>query len=317
MVFDRLFSKRSLRRKRPGFRSRHGGLWTDRAEAERRLEQEVAEGKLTGPEAERVRFWIEHGYVTLEQAVPHDLIDRINADFDAAWRDLDPRLRIELDGTVFPLDPELRSERYKLLDLYVHYEAALEAGLDPAVTRFLSTIFEESPLLFQGLSFEHGSEQAVHQDSAYVVVESPMELAAAWIALEDIQPGSGELQYYPGSHRFEEHRFGGRYRNWNRERDGIEENERYLAGLHEKAAKMGLQLESFLPRKGDVFLWSADLAHGGAPVRDTSLTRRSFVCHYCPASVRPYYFSYRPENRTIRKHAGGLYSSKHYPLGSD
>ena len=30
-----------------------------------------------------------------------------------------------------------------------------------------------------------------------------MELIASWIALEDVQPGSGELMYVPGSHRFE------------------------------------------------------------------------------------------------------------------
>ena len=37
------------------------------------------------------------------------------------------------------------------------------------------------------------------------------------------QPGTGELQYYPGSHRHEPYLFSGRYRSWNRGRDGEHE----------------------------------------------------------------------------------------------
>ena len=66
-------------------------------------------------------------------------------------------------------------------------------------------IFDDSPLLFQSLSFEKGSQQGMHQDTAYIVVDSPLELAASWIALQDVEPGSGELMYYEGSHRLPEY----------------------------------------------------------------------------------------------------------------
>ena len=51
---------------------------------------------------------------------------------------------------------------------------------------------------------------------------------------------------------------------------------------------MGLERRAFRPRKGDVLLWSADLAHGGSPVK-RNVTRRSIVTHYCPVDRNPIY----------------------------
>lgn len=52
---------------------------------------------------------------------------------------------------------------------------------------------------FQTLTFQCCLQQGIHQDTAFVRTNSPMEFMASWIALEDIQPGTGELEYYPRS----------------------------------------------------------------------------------------------------------------------
>ena len=55
----------------------------------------------------------------------------------------------------------------------------------------------------------------MHQDTAYVVVQkSPLSLAASWIAMEDIQEESGELQYYEGSHRIPDFTFNDTSKSW-------------------------------------------------------------------------------------------------------
>ena len=88
-----------------------------------------------------------------------------------------------------------------------------------------------------------------------------------------------------------------------------------LAGLVERAKAAGLTRESFLPRKGDVLFWSADLVHGGSAITAPELTRKSLVGHYCPATARPYYFHYKRDRRTVREHApAARYASAHYPL---
>ena len=65
----------------------------------------------------------------------------------------------------------------------------------------------EPPLAFQSLAVLRGSGQAMHQAPAYVVVSSPLEFAASWIALEDVELDSGALEYYAGSHKGEEYLF--------------------------------------------------------------------------------------------------------------
>ena len=47
-----------------------------------------------------------------------------------------------------------------------------------------------------------------------------------------------------------------------------------------------MPLRRFQARKGDVFIWSADLAHGGSPIENPGLTRRSIVGHSAPSAVR-------------------------------
>jgi hypothetical protein len=313
-MIGRLLSKLGLYRRRRGYRSRHGGLWTDRVDAPERIARDRAAGVIDAKQEALLRSWMTDGFVILPGAIDPARADRLVATVEEAWRTRDPRLAIEFDSVRHPLDPVHRTLRYKLLDLYVHDALALELAFSPVVQSFLRLVFEREALLFQGLTFEWGSGDPVHQDTAYVVVGSPLEFAAAWIALQDVQPGSGELCYYPGSHNLEEAHFGAGFRNWNRDRDGVEKRGSYLEGLHERSRARGLELQRFLPKKGDALIWAADLAHGSAPILDPTLRRWSYVCHYCPIDVKPYYFASKPGHRTIRRVAGGGYSSSHYAL---
>jgi ectoine hydroxylase-related dioxygenase (phytanoyl-CoA dioxygenase family) len=191
-----------------------------------------------------------------------------------------------------------------VLDTYVHLPAARDLIFAPPVARFLELVFEDGVLAFQGLHFERGSTQDIHQDTAYVVSEEPMKLCASWIALQDVVPGSGELIYYPGSHRLPDWLYSGQYKHYNHERDRHEEHLGHLRSLHERSKERGLELASFLPKKGDVLIWAADLAHGGSKITDPSLTRRSLVTHYTPASTSPYYFRFIPPAKRTRTPVG-------------
>jgi phytanoyl-CoA hydroxylase len=64
--------------------------------------------------------------------------------------------------------------------------------------------------------------------------------------------------------------------------------------------------------RGDVLIWSADLAHGGSAVTDPALTRNSLVGHLCPKTVEPFYFKLEPDRRATRLHGDGLYASQIY-----
>jgi hypothetical protein len=66
----------------------------------------------------------------------------------------------------------------RVVDSFVALPEALDLFTTPSLIRFLRLIFDADPLLFQSLNFDQGSQQGLHQDTAYVVVNRPMELAA-------------------------------------------------------------------------------------------------------------------------------------------
>ena len=310
-MLSRLWSKFLQRRRRRGYHSAFGGLWTDRTDAAERLHAKEARGTLDAEDARALRHWMERGYWIVPGAVSHEAIERMGRAADGLWDARGRDVLVEIAGAVRPYRPELRGEHCKLVDLYAISAPALELALSAPVQRFLRLVFEGAPTLFQSLSFERGSEQPPHQDTAYVPVVPPLAFAAAWVALEDIRPGSGELAYYPGSHRMGEFLFGGQ-RNWNRERDGLDAQRRYHEWLLAETSARGLARETFRPKKGDVLFWSADLAHGGSPIEDRALSRKSFVCHYCAADARPYYLGY--SKARVETHASGAHwVSLQYP----
>jgi ectoine hydroxylase-related dioxygenase (phytanoyl-CoA dioxygenase family) len=152
----------------------------------------------------------------------------------------------------------------------------------------------------------------MHKDTAFVRMNSPMKFLGVWIALEDVSAGSGELIYFPGSHRWEDYLFSGRFKHYDRERDGeqvLDDNYRWI---YRQADQAGIEEARFLPKKGDALIWHADLAHGGANVVRESATRRSLVGHFCARNVKPLYAYYKPARRKVYADGDRRYMSSYY-----
>jgi phytanoyl-CoA hydroxylase len=272
--------------------SRFGGLWIDRYDWLDRLAAKHRKGEISDQLSVAIFRFVRDGYLILKEAVPAPIIDRLNAEIERMWVNPPGGLLVETfepDGIVHctPPDASIRAGRTKMLDLYAFSRIAREAIASPRTVEFLSAVFEGQPKAFQGLTFWNGSQQAIHKDTAYVKIDSnPMHLVATWLALEDVQPGTGELEYYVGSHRAPDFLFGGSSK-WMESHTS--EHERFLQSLHDDAARLGHVKGSFLANKGDVLVWHADLAHGGSPVGQPSRTRKSLVTHYTPVSDDPFY----------------------------
>ena len=273
-------------------RSRFGGLWIDREDWLDRLALKHRNGEISEALSVAIFRFLRDGYVVLEQAVPAERIDRLNAAIDRAWVAPPPGLLIHTfgpDGRYREMPPDLsaREDSTKLVDLHAHSSAARAAIASPPVVGFLAAVFEDQPKAFQSLTFWKGSQQAIHKDTAYVKVDSdPLHFAASWLALEDIEAGTGELEYYIGSHRAPDYVFN-QYNKWMG--PYVSEHDRFLASLHEDAASLQHAKSAFLAKKGDVLIWHADLAHGGSKIVRPELTRRSLVTHFTPARDEPYY----------------------------
>ena len=298
------------RKTAPKYHSKYGGLWIDREDWQQRL----ASRKLSPQLSTDIEQFVADGYVIFEQAASLEAVDTFQSELERSFREGNPELLYQYDGdrTTRSLEGPVDRLGTRVVDAFAAVPEALDLFTAPRLISFLEAIFDDAPLLFQSLSFDQGSQQGLHQDTAYVVVDRPLELAACWIALEDVRPGSGELVYVPGSHRLGDWPFGENRKHWTPDVDGHAPHDAWAQHLREQAEVRGLR--RFQARKGDILVWHADLAHGGSVVEDPQLTRQSLVGHFCPQSAAPNYFGYNTERRTVLRHGPLAYASEHYDL---
>ncbi len=272
---------------------RIGGLWIDRPDWMDRLAEKHRRGELSGEMSTSVFRFVRDGYLVIRNAVPLASVQALNEEIDRVWEQPPAGLLAETfepDGVLRLIPPERvhREGRSKLLDLYAYSAAARRVASAPPVVAFLAAIFDDTPKAFMGLTLWNGLQAAMQKDSAHVQVEAnPRAMAAAWVALEDVKPGTGELEYYIGSHRAPDYLFGG-VSKW-MEGFGAEQ-ERFVASLHADAETYGQTKGSFLAKRGDALLWHADLAHADAPVSKLQASRRSMLTYFTPARERPAYY---------------------------
>ena len=264
-------------------RSRY--LWTDLLEA-----SDILAGRNLRSGAQIIGQFIEQGFSTRSAAVPLYDIDRflkdITAELDSPKTKLFVTFWDQSGKQMLPARKEFLSKpEAKVLDVHYHVADSHALIFAPQIMDFLWDVFEEPPVAFQSLYFEYGSAQGAHNDTAFVYVDPPNKFVASWIALEDIEPNTGELFYYPGSHKIGDQIFC----NGRKTFDSSDEHaSSYSQTLEEFLKGHGLARSTFLPRKSDVLFWASDLVHGGS-CHSSHHTRRSLVTHYHPLSaITPY-----------------------------
>ncbi|MDR3389314.1 MAG: methyltransferase domain-containing protein [Rudaea sp.] len=172
---------------------------------------------------------------------------------------------------------------FKLNNLFTESSVVAEALFEPRLTRVLGRMLDDTPVAINSLNFKYGSQQPDHIDTWYMPPPKAGSLVVASISLEDVRPDAGPLFYYPGSHLIPPYVFShGGIHAVDAE---MPDCQRYL---EKEVAQRGLKKETFLGRKGDVFLWHCQLLHGGSPILDREKSRASLVVHYWgEAATRP------------------------------
>jgi len=232
--------------------------------------------------------WEKRGFLVLEKFYSDEEVDRINNFIDELWatRKDNPDSPLALDCflntensqrlMLTHAPDEARDTLYKLYDLYLEYEHIRQFVCSPRMHDILWALLGEEPIICNTINFERGSGQELHFDTWYMAPPKEAQLIATWAALEDISPEAGALRYVPGSHKIKPYIFN---------KSGCtvasyEELPQAVDYVNEEIERLGLQEETFIANKGDVLIWHAQLLHGGSPVKDPSLTRRSLVTHF-------------------------------------
>lgn len=153
-------------------------------------------------------------------------------------------------------------------------------GQDPELTKILELLLGWEVKLFQSINFLKGSEQRSHSDSIHMTTFPFGNLIAVWVALEDINLDNGALHYYPGSHKLP-YIMNPDYDNTG---SGLFTGKKSYSSYEDKVEQVieehQLEKKVFTAKKGDILIWHANLLHGGEPMRNKALTRKSMVFHY-------------------------------------
>ncbi len=271
----------------PLFRSQFGGLWTDRRDAHEILAARLSRGEITAKEAEALAHYIDYGYVIFPKAVGDEVIDAYLDLFERSWDEAPPSVYVLFERRVQSMSREYYDKITKVSSLHCCFNHAGELIFPSVVLRFLTLIYDRPPVAFQSMTMRKGSEETLHIDTGPLTLTEPMTMAASWLALEDVCPGSGEFEFVPGSHSVPEYLHPGVSKGHNNDMTTYDE---VLKQMKAACVDRGFTTERFKAKKGDVLIWHADLLHGGAKIEDISSTRKSLVTHFMPLGVMPTFY---------------------------
>ncbi|MBI2731379.1 MAG: phytanoyl-CoA dioxygenase family protein [Sphingobacteriales bacterium] len=222
---------------------------------------------------EQIKNWSRDGYLVLEKLFDEAACDSISSEVE----------KLVNSGIVH------YTHDNKIMFANKLSRPIKDATYHPILKSLLEFLLDKEVIPFQTLNFNYGSNQKAHSDSIHMTTYPLGYLIAAWIALEDIHPDSGPLFYYPGSHTLP-YLLNDDFGNIsNRFALGNKSYSDYEEVMQDIIEKEKLQPKIFLPKKGDVLIWHANLIHGGMPVVNKSLTRKSMVIHFYAKDVIKYH----------------------------
>ena len=255
--------------------------WLDREDAKKQVLQHPEFKDFNSSIQKQILHFIDEGYMVLKGFYKEEEIEGLNAEIQ--------RL-LEQKKTDFNYTGKKVMDAFQLSEIVDQ-----EFFRQPKLIKLLHFLMGKKVVPFQTINFIQGSEQRAHSDFIHMTSEPRGYLVAAWTALEDCYEGNGPLFFYPKSHRLpyilcEDYDSGNT--KW---KIGENSYRKYEDRIEDLIKEKGLQKQYFLANKGDVFIWHANLLHGGSPITQKEATRKSMVAHYFCEDVICYHeISQRP-----------------------
>lgn len=248
--------------------------WFDRPDAEEFLEKIYQQGLINSNEKDSLVGFLKDGYMIIENAFEDSFLQKIN-------HELDEVIRTKYQGYEY-------GSSKRIEHLHLKYKNVEKMWLNQNCRRYIDMIFQSQSRPCQTLTFIFGSQQDAHQDTVHLTPFPAGYMCGLWIALQDIEEGSGELLVYPGSHREK------RIRMVDHECEKVNDNwDEFGQRIVPIWTKMVSKYKEFryLPKKGTALIWHENLLHAGSARLNPDLERRSLVIHYFADGAVGYYDS--------------------------
>jgi ectoine hydroxylase-related dioxygenase (phytanoyl-CoA dioxygenase family) len=237
-----------------------------------------AENLIIGQQLEELRT---NGFTILKLKDIESVIEQVNDDVE----------RLILDGS-YKTNSKFYSynDSPRIVESWKYSAAAKLLAFNTQIVSLLTEYFEALIKPFSTINFIRSTQQPLHSDYVHFGTDPAFHLAAAWVALEDIDPIAGPIQVVPGSHLWPEFLYSQiglpiarslsdvsgfyrEYENWVRTELKLKQ----------------VQVQTPDMKKGDAIIWLANLLHGSPDCQNPMLSRRSQVTHYHTDQVELFY----------------------------
>ena len=168
--------------------------------------------------------------------------------------------------------------KVRFQDAYSVDADVLDIATNKNILRLLKKLYGRQSFPFQTLNFKVGTQQHIHSDAVHFNSYPEKFMCGVWVAMEDITPENGPLQYHPGSHKIAH--FYNVHVGLDLSSSKPIDQSIYHDVWNQLVETHKCKKEHFYAKKGQALIWSAHLLHGGEKVIDRSKTRWSQVTHY-------------------------------------
>ena len=209
----------------------------------------------------------EHGYLVPDYKLPEELLEQMRAAYD---RLLQTNAAL---GSDFLLGPHLEKSGTQGVKGSVEW---FEFATHPDLMDMAAQLIGENIILWGTTIFgkpaKGGKGTPWHQDGDYYPIR-PLETMTIWIALDDVTPENGPMQFIPGSHKGKK-----QYSHHREERDNYTIFDVCDSDHFQESEAVDLILEA-----GQVSYHDVYMIHGSKP-NLTEQRRAAFIVRLMPAS---------------------------------
>ena len=263
--------------------------WYDQPDCHARLDQLLDTGRVPAELESSFRQFLDEGWFEIENHLDDGLINRLNAAMDHA---------AQTGDSGFTPGSSQRLQR-----MHIKYDSFWDVTTYQKTQSVIDTLMQTPSTACQVIGFINGTQQAPHQDAIHLSVFPQGYMCGAWVALEDVQPDSGELVIYPGSHRWDLVMMKDAgidkvsHARWSEFANTVEVRWQKLVD------QSGVRPMIYRPKRGSLLVWHERLMHGGSRRLNKTLTRKSCVTHHFAQGGIIYYDSTGLPGRVIERDA--------------
>lgn len=251
--------------------------WFNRPDPRAHIRARLESGAISEQEAAWLRAFATDGFVVLEDILEDELVSRIGTELE--------------DAVARGVEGYRWGSSQRIHNLHQQYPGVRGLWSHARILRLLELIFEQPARPCQTLTYIFGSQQDTHQDTVHLTPFPAGYMCGVWVAIDDVQPDSGELVVYRGSQHLPRImlRDVGCAKVVNN--DWREFGAKVVSRWVEMEQSNEFERIVFRPKRGTVLIWHENLLHAGGRRINQALSRRSVVSHVFADGVVGFYDS--------------------------